>query len=216
MRNLKGMLIGIAGGTGSGKTTVAKAIRREIPEEDVIIISQDMYYRNNAHLPLEEREKINYDHPDAFDNKLLFKHLSDLKKGKEIQRPVYCFTTHLRLSEKVLIKPAHVIILEGIMVLVNPAIRNLLDIKIFVDTDADVRFIRRLSRDIKERGRSVQSIIDQYLHVVRLMHMEFIEPSKRFADVIVPEGGFNMVAVDLIVTKIRSILDEKQKTNAGS
>lgn len=209
------MLIGIAGGTGSGKTTVAKAIRRELSEEEVIIISQDMYYLNNSHLPPEQREKINYDHPDAFDNQLLIQQLTDLKKGRQNERPVYCFTTHLRLTETVPIKPAHVIILEGIMVLVNPEIRELLDIKIFVDTDADVRFIRRLSRDIKERGRSVQSVIDQYLHVVRLMHMEFVEPSKRFADVIVPEGGFNKVAVDLIVTKIRSILDGIQKTNAG-
>jgi uridine kinase len=212
---VKAMLIGIAGGTGSGKTTVAKAIRRELSEEEVVIISQDMYYLNNSHLPPEEREKINYDHPDAFDNDLLIRHLNDLKEGKRIQRPVYCFTTHLRLEETVPIKPTHVIILEGIMVLVNPEIRDLLDIKIFVDTDPDVRFIRRLSRDIKERGRSVQSVIDQYLRIVRLMHMEFVEPSKRFADVIVPEGGFNKVAVDLIVTKIRSILDGIQKTNAG-
>jgi uridine kinase len=209
------MLIGIAGGTGSGKTTVAKAIRRELSEEEVVMISQDMYYLNNSHLPPEQREKINYDHPDAFDNELLIQQLTDLKEGCQVQRPVYCFTTHLRLAETVPIKPAHVIILEGIMVLVNPDIRDLLDIKIFVDTDADVRFIRRLSRDIKERGRSVQSVIDQYLRIVRLMHMEFVEPSKRFADVIVPEGGFNKVAVDLIVTKIRSILDGIQKTNAG-
>ncbi len=200
--------MGIGGGTGSGKTTVAKAVRRELSGEEVIILSQDMYYLDHSHLPMEKREKINYDHPDAFDNTLLVRHLTDLREGREIHRPIYCFTTHTRQNETLLIKPAQVIILEGILVLANPDVRNLLDVKIFVDTDADVRFIRRLSRDIKERGRSVQSVIDQYLHVVRLMHMEFVEPTKRFADIIVPEGGFNKVAVDFIVTKIRSILNE--------
>jgi len=208
------MLIGIGGGTGSGKTTVAKAIRRDLSEEEVVIISQDMYYLDNSHLPMEEREKINYDHPDAFDHGLLMQQLSDLRQGGSINRPVYCFTTHTRLAETILIKPTQVVILEGIMALVDSDIRKLLDIKIFVDTDADVRFIRRLSRDIKDRGRSVQSVIDQYLRVVRLMHLEFVEPSKRYADIIVPEGGFNMVAVDLIVTKIRSILNENQNANS--
>jgi len=205
------MLMGIAGGTGSGKTTVAKMIRRQISEEEVVIISQDMYYLDHSDLPVEEREKINYDHPDAFDLPLLLEHLSELKAGKVVNRPSYCFTTHTRLKETVRIKPADVIILEGIMALVMPAVRDLLDIKIFVDTDPDVRFIRRLTRDIRDRGRTVPSVIDQYLNIVRLMHLEFVEPSKRYADVIVPEGGFNLVAVDLIVTKIRSILDENQK-----
>ena len=203
------LLIGIAGGTGSGKTTVAKAIGRELSNEEVIIIHQDMYYLDNSHLPMEEREKINYDHPDAFDNELLIHQLKELREGREIHRPIYCFTTHTRLAETVLVKPKQVVIIEGIMVLVHPEVRNLLDIKIFVDTDADVRFIRRLSRDIKERGRSVQSVIDQYLRIVRLMNLEFVEPSKRYANLIVPEGGFNKVAIDLIVTKIRSILREK-------
>ena len=200
--------MGIGGGTGSGKTTVAKAIRNELSDKDVVILSQDMYYLDHSHIPMEEREKINYDHPDAFDNALLIRHLKNLREGNEIHRPIYSFTTHTRLKETVLVKPARVIILEGILVLANPDVRDLLDVKIFVDTDADVRFIRRLTRDMKERGRSVQSVIDQYLHVVRLMHMEFVEPSKRFADIIVPEGGFNRVAVDFIVTKIRSILNE--------
>ena len=165
---------------------------------------------------MEEREKINYDHPDAFDHALLLRQLKDLREGRSIQRPIYCFTTHTRLGETVRIKPTHVVILEGIMALVDPEIRKLMDIKIFVDTDADVRFIRRLSRDIKDRGRSVQSVIDQYLRVVRLMHLEFVEPSKRYADIIVPEGGFNTVAVDLIVTKIRSILDEIKNSRPDS
>jgi len=205
------MSMGIAGGTGSGKTTVAKAVSRHLSEESVVIISQDMYYLDKSHLPMEEREKINYDHPDAFDTDLLTRQLASLRAGKSVERPIYCFATHTRLKETLLIKPARVIILEGIMVLANPEVRDLLDIKIFVDTDPDVRFIRRLSRDIKERGRSVQSVIDQYLKIVRLMHMEFVEPSKRFADIIVPEGGFNKVAIDLIVTKIRSIFHETEK-----
>jgi uridine kinase len=210
---VKTKLIGIGGGTGSGKTTVAKGIRRDMSEDDVVIISQDMYYLDNSHLPMEERERINYDHPDAFDNALLIKHLTYLREGRSIQRPIYCFTTHTRLAETVLIKPTHVVILEGIMALVDPNVRNLLDIKIFVDTDPDVRFIRRLTRDIKERGRSVQSVIDQYLRIVRLMHLEFVEPSKRYADIIVPEGGFNKVAIDLLVNNIRSILNENKDSN---
>jgi uridine kinase len=203
---MKAIIMGISGGTGSGKTTVAKAITRQLTEEEIVILSQDMYYRDKSHMSMEKREKINYDHPDAFDTDLLLDHLKNLRDGKDIRRPIYCFATHTRLDETVLIKPSHVIILEGIMVLAIPKIREILDIKIFVDTDADVRFIRRLSRDIKDRGRSVQSVIDQYLNIVRLMHMEFIEPSKRFAHIIVPEGGFNKVAVDFIVTKIRSVL----------
>lgn len=212
---MKRMLMGIAGGTGSGKTTVAKAIRRQISEEEVVLISHDMYYNDNSQLPLAEREKINYDHPDALDNDLFVKHLIALREGCEIQRPIYNFNTHTRMAETVLVKPAHVIIVEGILVLAHPELRKLLDIKIFVDTDPDVRFIRRLTRDIKERGRSVQSVIDQYLNVVRLMHMEFVEPSKRFADIIVPEGGFNQVAVDIIITKIRSILNESKSISNG-
>ena len=208
------MLMGIAGGTGSGKTTVAKAIRRQLSEEEVVIISHDMYYRDNSHLSMDERERINYDHPDALDNDLLIKQLKELRGGKTIPRPIYSFTSHTRLNETVPVKPADVVIVEGILVLAHPELRNILNIKIYVDTDPDVRFIRRLTRDIKERGRSVQSVIDQYLNIVRLMHMEFVEPSKRYADIILPEGGFNMVAVDLIITKIRSILNEN-RTIAG-
>jgi len=208
--SMERMLMGIAGGTGSGKTTVAKAIRRQLSEEEVVIISHDMYYRDNSHLSMDEREKINYDHPDALDNDLLIKQLKELRGGKTIQRPIYSFTSHTRLNETVPIKPADVIIVEGILVLAHPELRNILDIKIFVDTDPDVRFIRRLTRDINERSRSVQSVIDQYLNIVRLMHMEFVEPSKRYADIILPEGGFNKVAVDLIITKIRSILNENR------
>lgn len=203
------MIIGIAGGTGSGKTTVANAIVEQLTKQEVVIISQDCYYLDRSDLPPAEREKINYDHPDAFDNRLLISHLSQLLAGKPIARPVYSYVTHSRLEETVTIQPVRVVILEGIMVLVDPDLRKLMDIKIYVHTDPDVRFIRRLVRDIEERGRSVNSVIQQYVNVVRLMHMEFVEPSKRYANIIVPEGGYNEVAVDIIVTKIKSILKEE-------
>ncbi len=203
---MKRMIIGIAGGTGSGKTTVGNAIIDQLNQKEVVIISQDCYYLDRSDLPPDEREKINYDHPDAFDNRLLISHLKQLMVGKPIERPVYSYMTHSRLKETVTIQPVRVVILEGIMVLVDPNLRELMDIKIYVDTDADVRFIRRLTRDIEERGRSVNSVIQQYVNVVRLMHMEFVEPSKRSANIIVPEGGYNEVAVDIIVTKIKSIL----------
>lgn len=200
------MIIGIAGGTGSGKTTVGNAIIDQLNQKEVVIISQDCYYLDRSDLPPAEREKINYDHPDAFDNRLLISHLKQLMAGKPVERPVYSYVTHSRLKETVPIQPVRVVILEGIMVLVDPNVRELMDIKLYVDTDADVRFIRRLTRDIEERGRSVNSVIQQYVNVVRLMHMEFVEPSKRYANIIVPEGGYNEVAVDIIVTKIKSIL----------
>lgn len=204
---MKRLIIGIAGGTGSGKTTVANAIVQELNEKDAVIIGQDCYYLDRSDLPPEEREKINYDHPDAYDNGLLIEHIQQLRQGRAIQRPIYDFKTHTRVKETVPISPARIIVIEGIMVLVNPQLRELLDIKIFVDTDPDVRFIRRLTRDIQERGRSIESVIRQYLDVVRLMHLEFVEPSKRFADIIVPEGGFNRVAIDIIAAKIKSVLN---------
>ncbi len=204
---MKRLIIGIAGGTGSGKTTVANAIVQELNEKDAVIIGQDCYYLDRSDLPPEEREKINYDHPDAFDNELLIKHIKALREGKRIERPIYDYKTHTRSKETVTIHPAKIIIIEGIMVLVNPQLRELMDIKIFVDTDPDVRFIRRLTRDINERGRSIESVIKQYLDVVRLMHLEFVEPSKRYADIIVPEGGFNRVAVDIITAKIKSVIN---------
>ncbi|MCX7765560.1 MAG: uridine kinase, partial [Candidatus Sumerlaeia bacterium] len=179
----------------------------ELNEKDAVIIGQDCYYLDRSDLPPEEREKINYDHPDAFDNELLIKHIQALREGREIKRPIYDYKTHTRSKETVTIHPAKIIIIEGIMVLVNPQLRELMDIKIFVDTDPDVRFIRRLTRDINERGRSIDSVIRQYLDVVRLMHLEFVEPSKRYADIIVPEGGFNRVAVDIITAKIKSVIN---------
>lgn len=203
---MKSVIIGIAGGTGSGKTTIAKKIMSADRKDDMRIIPLDSYYFDRSSMSPEEREKINYDHPDAFDTHLLYKQLSKLLDGEPIEKPVYSFASHTRLEERELISPAKVIIVEGIMALYYPKLREMMDMKIFVDTDADVRFIRRFTRDIKMRGRDYESIFNQYLDTVRLMHIEFIEPTKRFADIIIPEGGQNEVAIDLIVTKIKSIL----------
>ncbi len=202
----KSTVLGIAGGTGSGKTTVVNSIVSSFPTDKVIMLAQDSYYKDQAHIPLDERKKINYDHPLAFDNDLLIDHINKLSQGESVEIPVYSFISYTRQKETIHTEPREILIVEGILVLDDPRIRDLLDIKIFVDTDADVRFIRRLKRDIMERGRSVESVIDQYMGVVRPMHMQFTEPSKRYADIIVPEGGQNFVAIDLITTKIRSLL----------
>ncbi|KGG81459.1 uridine kinase [Caloranaerobacter azorensis H53214] len=205
------ILIGITGGTGSGKSTVAQEIFNSLPEKNIVIIEQDSYYKDQSHLTFEERIKTNYDHPLAFDNDLLIKHLKDLLEGKPIEKPIYDFEAHNRKKETVRVEPKDIIILEGILILDDERIRNLLDIKIFVDTDADIRIIRRITRDIKERGRTLESVIEQYLTTVRPAHMQFIEPSKKYADIIIPEGGYNKVAIDLMVTKIKSIIMQKQK-----
>ncbi|MBD3367407.1 MAG: uridine kinase [Candidatus Eisenbacteria bacterium] len=206
MSPLSPVIIGIGGGTGSGKTTVAKSVRGHLPEESVVIIHHDSYYLDRAELPRAERDMINYDHPDAFDNELLRRQLADLRSGRTIQRPIYDYETHTRRGDTATVRPASIILLEGILVLGDPELRDLMDIKLFVDTDADERFIRRLKRDIVERGRTVEQVIEQYLMTVRPMHLQFVEPSKRYADVVIPEGGLNVVAVDLIVTKIRDVL----------
>ena len=200
------IIIGIGGGTGSGKTTVAKQVRKHFPEESVVIVHHDSYYVDRSDLPPASREKINYDHPDSFDNDLLIAQLSDLRAGRSIEKPIYDFETHTRRAETITVRSAHIILLEGIMVLAEDALRETMDIKLYVDTDADERFIRRLRRDITNRGRTVDQVIEQYLRTVRPMHLQFVETSKRYADVIIPEGGLNVVAVDLIVTKIRDIL----------
>lgn len=203
---MKRMLVGIAGGTGSGKTMVARSVGEALSKR-IVVLGQDSYYLDHRDLPFSERERINYDHPDAFDHDLLIEHLHRLSSGHTIEMPVYDYATHMRSKETVTVKPAPVIIVEGILVLAIPALRELLNVKIFVDTDADVRFIRRLSRDIRDRGRTPESVIEQYLGVVRLMHLEFVEPSKRYADIIVPEGGYNRIAIDFIATKLRTLLD---------
>jgi len=200
------IIIGIGGGTGSGKTTVAKGVLKHFPQASVVIVHHDSYYVDRSPLPPKERERINYDHPDSFDNTLLIEHLSNLKSGKPIEKPIYDFETHTRLLETITVRPARIILLEGILVLAETDLRELMDIRLFVDTDADERFIRRLKRDIGQRGRNVDQVIQQYLATVRPMHLQFVEPSKRYADVIIPEGGLNVVAVDLIVTKVRDIL----------
>ena len=203
----KNILIGIAGGSGSGKTTVALKIKERVGE-DILILDMDSYYKDHSHIPFEERVKINYDHPDAFDFPLLINHLKRLIQGKSIEKPVYSFVKYVRLKETQRIEPKKIIIIEGILSLFDEELRNLMDIKIYVDTDPDVRFIRRLLRDIKERGRSLDSVVSQYLEIVRPMHIQFVEPTKRFADVIIPEGGFNIVAVDMIVGRIKELLKE--------
>jgi uridine kinase len=200
------IIIGIGGGTGSGKTTVAKQVRKHFPEESVVIVHHDSYYVDRSELPPTSREKINYDHPDSFDNKLLIAQLNDLRAGRPIEKPIYDFETHTRRQETITVRSTRIILLEGILVLAEDALRELMDIKLYVDTDADERFIRRLRRDITHRGRTVDQVIEQYLKTVRPMHLQFVETSKRYADVIIPEGGLNLVAVDLIVTKVRDIL----------
>ncbi|MGD0102324.1 MAG: uridine kinase, partial [Acidobacteriota bacterium] len=192
------MIIGISGGTGSGKTTVARKIISSLGQENVAYLQQDSYYRNLGDMPLDSRNRVNFDHPDALDNELMLNHLESLRAGDCIQRPVYDFVTHSRKAETVCLEPLPVIIVEGILVFYDARMRRLMDIKIFVDCDPDIRFIRRLERDIRERSRSVESVIEQYVTTVRPMHLEFVEPSMRYADIILPEGGFNEVGIDLI------------------
>ncbi|WP_096188278.1 uridine kinase [Evansella halocellulosilytica] len=203
------VIIGVAGGSGSGKTTVANEIYCKFKDQDILMIEQDAYYKDQTHLPMEERLKTNYDHPLAFDNDLLLEHLEILRNRKQIEKPIYDYPNHTRSVETIRLQSRDVIILEGILILEDERLRDLMDIKVFVDTDADVRIIRRLMRDIRERGRTIDSVIDQYTSVVRPMHLQFIEPTKRYADVIIPEGGHNHVAIDLLVTKVKTILEEK-------
>lgn len=209
-RNKKSLVIGIAGGTGSGKSTVARAILESVPEKNVAIIEQDCYYKDQSHLQAEERVNVNYDHPLAFDTELMIEHVEKLIRGQAIEKPQYDFTVHNRKKQTVRVEPKEIVLLEGILILDSPRLRELMDIKIFVDTDADVRVIRRIIRDIKDRGRSLESVISQYLNIVKPAHNEFCEPTKRYADIIIPEGGYNKVAVDIMVTKVKSIIGLKQ------
>ena len=204
--NRRGILIGIAGGSGAGKTLVAQTIAEDLGNEEVLILEQDSYYRDLQAIPLGERENRNFDHPDAFDRDLLRTHLDTLLAGGSVDVPIYDMRTHTRHPEGLRVTGRRVVILDGLLILEDPALRQLMDIKLYVDADPDIRFIRRMKRDLTERGRTLDSIIRQYESSVRPMHLQFVEPSKRYADLIVPEGGYNFVAIDLLKTKIRALL----------
>jgi uridine kinase len=201
------VVIGVAGGTGSGKTTVARAILRRAGTGQLSLIQHDAYYKDLGDLPPAQRAMLNFDHPDALDNGLLITHLRELKAGRAIEMPVYDFTAHTRTQETQRLEPHRVILVEGILIFADEALRQLMDVKIYVDTYADIRFIRRLQRDIAERGRTMESVVHQYLATVRPMHEQFVEPSKRYADIIIPEGGFNEVAMDMIAARIKALLE---------
>ncbi|WP_207871745.1 uridine kinase [Enterococcus sp. DIV2402] len=208
MTKHKPIIIGVTGGSGSGKTSVSRAILNHFPEHSIMMLEHDSYYKDQSHLAFEDRLKTNYDHPLAFDTDLLITHLSKLLNYETIEKPVYDYVKHTRSDEIIIQEPKEVIILEGILILEDERLRDLMDIKIYVDTDDDIRIIRRIKRDMEERGRTLDSIIEQYLSVVKPMYNQFIEPTKRYADVIVPEGGENHVAIDLINTKVGSILED--------
>lgn len=199
-------VIGVCGGTGSGKTTITNRLSQALSSDGVVVLQQDHYYKDLSHLPSAERARCNFDHPSALDSGLFIEHIKKLREGESIERPVYDFTQHRRIPETVAISPRPAILVDGILIFENPTLRNLMDLKIFVDTDADLRFIRRLVRDIRERGRTLESVIEQYEKTVRPMHLEFVEPSKRYADIIIPEGGHNEVGIDLVIQKVRSLI----------
>ena len=210
------MIIGICGGTGSGKTTVANRILESVSKDEVVFLQQDSYYRNLDELPLDIRNVVNFDHPDAIDNNLLVEHLRALKARRAVEIPLYDFKTHSRREETLHVEPQPIIIIEGILIFAEPRLLDEMDIKVYVDTPDDIRFIRRLRRDVAERGRTVESVIEQYLATVRPMHMQFVEPSKRCADVIIPEGGHNIVSIGLISGRIREQLADSRRTRAAA
>jgi len=204
---MKVTIIGVAGGTGSGKSTLVKRLQEAFAGDQVATLCHDYYYKSLPNLTYEERTKLNYDHPQAFDTDMMVEHIKALKEGVAIERPVYSFVEHNRTAEKVPVLPSQVIIVDGILIFENKQLRDLMDIKVFVDTDADLRLARRILRDVRERGRSMESVIDQYTNTVKPMHEEFVEPSKKYADVIIPEGGFNSVAVGMLIENIKSLIN---------
>ena len=209
------LIVGIAGGTGCGKTTVVNKIMDEFPNNEVVVIPQDSYYKDNRDISLEERQKINFDHPDSLEFSLLIDHLKQLKRGKSIEMPIYSYLTCLRAKETITINPARVVLLEGILILADPGLRNMLDIKVFVDADADDRLGRVIQRDIVERGRSVLKVLERYHDTVKPSHLQFIEPSKRYADIFIPGGGENQVGIEVLITIIeKHLLKKKTKKNA--
>ncbi len=207
---MRPVFIGVAGGSGSGKTTVSQAILGQVGGDRIAYIQHDAYYRDRSNLPFEERTKINYDHPDSLETDLIVMQLKELRAERAIETPIYDFARHVRKQETRHIDPCAIVLVEGILIFVDRALREMFDVKIFVDTDADLRFIRRLQRDITERGRTVESVMAQYLETVRPMHLEFVEPSKRYADLIIPEGGFNTIAIDMVVARINALLDASE------
>lgn len=204
------LIIGIAGGSGSGKTTVVKKIISSLPPNSVSVISQDAYYRNNGHLTAEQRAKINFDHPSSIEFRLLTEHINELKEGKTIGMPIYSYLTCTRANETIPIEPKKVIIVEGILILANPRLRKLLDVKVYVDADADDRLMRIIWRDIEERGRSFKEVLDHYDRFVKPMHLLFIDPNKRYADIIIPQGGKNQIAIDILTSRIKEKLFEEE------
>lgn len=214
---MKTTTIGVCGGTGSGKTTVAHRLLERVGVHNVAYLPHDAYYKELGHLPVEERAKTNFDHPNAFDNDLLLEHLLQLKAGNPVEIPVYDFKVHNRRPETLHVDPQPVILVDGILIFADKRLRDQMDVKVYVDTDADLRLLRRLQRDISERGRTLESVMNQYLTTVRPMHLEFVEPSKRYADVIIPEGGFNEVAVDMVASRLRALIgDERVPAAEGS
>jgi uridine kinase len=206
-QRLTPLVIGIAGGSGSGKTTVAQTILQRVGPDRISFLQHDAYYKDLSGLPPTQRVEINFDHPNSLENELLISHIQQLKKGKAVEVPIYDFSTHSRTDRTFTVKPRSVFLIEGILIFAEATLRDLFDVKIFVDTDSDLRFIRRLQRDITERGRTTESVVKQYLSTVRPMHMDFVEPSKRYADVIIPEGGFNTAALDMVVASIETKLE---------
>ncbi len=204
------LVIGIAGGSGSGKTTVAQAILQKVGPERISFLQHDAYYKDLSGLPPARRAEVNFDHPDSLETDLLIAHIEQLKAGHPVEVPIYDFSTHSRTNRTFTVQPRGVILVEGILIFAEPALRDLFDIKIFVDTDADIRFIRRLQRDLSERGRTTESVVHQYLATVRPMHLEFVEPSKRYADIIIPEGGHNLTALEMVVARIERLLHEQE------
>ncbi len=201
------MIVGIAGGTGSGKTTLSELILERVGRTQIAYLPHDAYYKDQRHLEPNQRAKVNYDHPDSLETSLMVEHLKKLRSGQAIEMPVYDFTIHSRVDKTIQVAPRPVILVEGILIFAEPELRELFDVRIYVDTDADIRFIRRLERDIVERGRTVQSVIKQYMDTVRPMHLEFVENSKRYADIIVPEGGLNPVALDMVIARLQFLLN---------
>lgn len=211
MADKRPIVFGVAGGTASGKTTVAQSILDAVGASQVAYLAHDAYYRDMSHLPFEERARLNYDHPQSLETDLLVRHVRQLLAGEDVQVPIYDFTQHRRTAETKSVTASPIILVEGILIFTHRQLRDLMDIKVYVDTDPDVRFIRRMARDMQERGRSLESIVKQYLETVRPMHLEFVEPSKRYADVIIPRGGMNQVALDMVVSRLMELLRQRQR-----